>query len=808
MRKYTKKLKQSLAFLLSLTFIVSSILFSGINQVNAAESTPEKAGTVTITLNMTLGEGVAVENYGFSYKVQNEDGVVVEQGFETNKVLQVKSSYSMIIQAMTAGQKIYENGNPMDDGMQAKWEEGKVINLSDGNQTFNFELRPKTGGNPSDEEQKPEIKNPETIKLTIAEGGNLLEGSVLLDGKPVKDGQVTVEKKANHDIEFQVAFGSAVGKIYVNDVSCEITDLGMDRLQVTVPDAPSYTIRLTEAQSDNLTIMWSYKQEDKNTDFYVEHGKVELVSVKRGDEIVYDENSSSENISIDNNGGWVALKRGDDITIRLIPDYGYQVKSVVVNDVDTLQPQNSVSTFLLKNIQGNMHLRGMFVEQADTINNNSAVFDAVKIANGANAVSSGNLELNIKDDEQASSDLDVAGILNHSAEKVGTVDITLDNVVSKGNGKSGTDGNWTTSITEFSEPIKVSLTLGDADLGENEEFVVLRKHGNEDVAVINADFNETTKEIEFETNKFSTYVVVKKITTPEVHVHTYTTTRKYDDTNHWYECTAPDCPDADKGKKGVEAHVFISLGHGKESCMDCAYELGGYSGQATTPEKIQDITNSEIIPVKNQVTVGINTGNKSLAEIFGISDSEKSQGVNVWLKSEDITNTVSSNDKQLIDNKKGSAKVGMYLDLSLYKKVGTDDPTKVTDLNEQIEVTVDLPASLIKDNRTYGAVRVHNGEAEKLPSSYNAGKLKIKTNGFSTYAIVYEDVPESTNTGSATDTGNTTTSTSGNTTSTSNTGYKSPKTGDSSNSMLWAFFAIVFVVSAVIVKKKESYLHS
>ena len=294
----------------------------------------------------------------------------------------------------------------------------------------------------------------------------------------------------------------------------------------------------------------------------------------------------------------------------------------------------------------------------------------------------------------------------------------------------------------------------------------------------------------------------------EVHVHTYTTTRKYDDTNHWYECTAPDCPDADKGKKGVEAHVFISLGHGKESCMDCAYELGGYSGQATTPEKIQDITNSEIIPVKNQVTVGINTGNKSLAEIFGISDSEKSQGVNVWLKSEDITNTVSSNDKQLIDNKKGSAKVGMYLDLSLYKKVGTDDPTKVTDLNEQIEVTVDLPASLIKDNRTYGAVRVHNGEAEKLPSSYNAGKLKIKTNGFSTYAIVYEDVPESTNTGSATDTGNTTTSTSGNTTSTSNTGYKSPKTGDSSNSMLWAFFAIVFVVSAVIVKKKESYLHS
>ena len=201
---------------------------------------------------------------------------------------------------------------------------------------------------------------------------------------------------------------------------------------------------------------------------------------------------------------------------------------------------------------------------------------------------------------------------------------------------------------------------------------------------------------------------------------------------------------------------------------------------------------------------------------MGILSSEKEQGVNVWLKSEDITNTVSSKDKQLIDNKKGNAEVGMYLDLSLYKKVGTDDPTKVTDLNEPIEVTVDLPASLIKDNRTYGAVRVHNGVAEQLPSTYNAGKLKINTNGFSTYAIVYEDVPESTNTGSGTgtdtgtDIGSGTTSTLDKTTSKSNnTGDKSPATGDSSNSMLWAFLAIVFEVSAVvilIIKKKESYL--
>ncbi|MGN0406747.1 MAG: LPXTG cell wall anchor domain-containing protein [Bacteroides sp.] len=686
-----------------------------------------------------------------------------------------------------------------------------------------------------------QIENPETIKVTIAEGGNLLDGTVLVDGMPVKDGQVTVEQKDTHDIRFQVAFGSAVGEIFVNSTSCKITDLGEDKLQVTVPDAESYTIKLTEGQSDDLTIMWSYKQEDADKDFYVENGKVELISVERNGETVYDSSTAGENISIDNEGGWVALKRGDDVTIKLIPDYGYQVKSVIVNDVDTLQPQASVSTFLLENIQGNMHLKGMFIKQEDVINNSSDVFGKVKIANGENAASSGNLELNIADDEQASNGVVISDILdNKSAEKVGTVDITLDNVVSKGNGQSGEAGNWTTGITEFNKPIKVSLTLENASLAENEEYVVLRKHADEDIAVINADFNKDTKEIEFETNKFSTYIVAKKTntTTPEAHIHTYHKERYgYDDTNHWSICDDPNCPDADKGKTDVDAHVMIHTKNGIR-CTFCPYEKDGYSGQPTQPLKVEDITNSVLIPSKNLINVKITTVDKALDEIMGISSSEKIQGVNVWLESENISNTVSATEKQLIGKKKGSAELGMYIDLSLYKRVGTNEPAKVTDLNGNLQITVDLPEDIIKADRTYGAIRVHNGEAEKLPVTFDIKNrtATITTNGFSTYAIVYEDKPEDTDdsdtddnpTGTnvnpttanvnptianiaptianvdSTSTDVDPTSTPGPTNGTETTDIsESPKTGDSSNIILWASLATVLALGILTFRKKR-----
>ncbi len=931
MRKYTKKLKQGLALLLALTFIVSSIPLSN---VKAADLNPVE--TVSLTLSMTLGEGVTEDNYGFDYEIQKSDGVA--RGYITTGELTVSKSDTVIIKARTAGKVIYTNDEMMSATDQSLWEYGKVIYLSDGDQEFNFELRnpvdeeeivpPEESPNPPEQAPNPpEVVNPETINLTITEGANLLEGYVLVDGQPVKDNQVTVGQATTHNIEFQVKFGSAVGQIFVNDVSYQITKLPMDKLQVTVPDATSYTIKLKEKQSDNLTIMWSYKEDDKGTDYYVENGKVELVSVVRNGETVYDNTTESGNITIDDQGGWVALKRGDDITIKLIPDYGYQVKSVVVNDVDTLQPQGSVSTFLLEDIQGNMHLKGMFVEQSDTINNSSDVFKTVIIENGENAVSSGNIELTMAD---TSSNLDVTEILkNNSAEAVGTVDITLDNVVSKGNGQSGEAGNWTTNITEFEKPIKVSLTLENASLAENEEYVVLREHDNEDPAVIEATFDPDTKEIQFETNKFSTYIIAKQSTV--VHEHTYGSTYKYDatnhwlvcddnnclaedkdnavahiytdlgngtykcktcgysktheheyyfsvynydetnhwlicqwescpaadkgkkdeavhvfeyignndmdygiykctvcgytrshihaysdskksydETNHWFECTDPNCPAEDKGKIYVKAHSLINLDGIIYRCSSCAYEKDSHSGQPTTPQKVFDITNSKLLSNKNPIDVSISPGNKTLEELFKITSPDKDQGVNIWMSSEDITQTVSDTDKKLIDRKKGKGTVGMYLNLSLYKRVGTNTPSKVTELNGDLSITVDIPESLIKDNRTFSAIRVHEGIAEKLPMKIDPNKKTgtIQSSLFSTYAIVYEDTPASSGSGSST--GSTTENTNTNTTTTSSTSTSTPTkaddtlpdTGDSSNIILWASLTVVLAVVILIIKKK------
>ena len=303
------------------------------------------------------------------------------------------------------------------------------------------------------------------------------------------------------------------------------------------------------------------------------------------------------------------------------------------------------------------------------------------------------------------------------------------------------------------------------------------------------------------------------------HEHTYTNKKyNHDATNHWLICDDENCPAADKGKKSGEAHEIEYIlhinGNPDEKCKICGYvKYGSHSGQPTTPQKVFDITNSELVSAKNPINVGIGSVNKTLEELLGISSSEKAQGVNVWLSSENITSTVSDTDKQLIAKKKGNGTVAMYLDLSLYKRVGTNEPSKVTELTGDLSVTVDLPEEIIKDNRTFSAVRVHNGVAEKLPVKLDTNKKTgtFQTTGFSTYAIVYEDTPASPNTGSTSGSTSNTTTTATNTTTTSTTPTSTPTkadetlpdTGDSSNIMLWASLTVVLAVVILIIKKKE-----
>ena len=87
------------------------------------------------------------------------------------------------------------------------------------------------------------------------------------------------------------------------------------------------------------------------------------------------------------------------------------------------------------------------------------------------------------------------------------------------------------------------------------------------------------------------------------------------------------------------------------------------------------------------------------------------------------------------------AAIGQVLDIKVLLKANdTEILGTITKLNAPISITAKIDESLLKEGRTFYVVRVHDGKAEKLPTTDNGdGTVTFTTDSFSTYAIVYEE---------------------------------------------------------------------
>ena len=128
---------------------------------------------------------------------------------------------------------------------------------------------------------------------------------------------------------------------------------------------------------------------------------------------------------------------------------------------------------------------------------------------------------------------------------------------------------------------------------------------------------------------------------------------------------------------------------------------------------------------------------------------EAGKDANIYLEVKNIDETVSESDKALVEAELGNHKLGVHMDISLFKQVGDDPAEKVTSTNGKISISIKIPQELINTDssktRTYRIIRVHDGEAVSIDGSYDAktGTFTFETDAFSTYALVYEDVPVS-----------------------------------------------------------------
>lgn len=292
--------------------------------------------------------------------------------------------------------------------------------------------------------------------------------------------------------------------------------------------AESYNILIRKHRSTRVSLKWSYT--DEGTDFYVDHGEIFIEKVVRGSETLYEAetdgkgdlvlneqgvptariDSLGNDYNVSSTAGEVFLECGDVVTIRLIPTYGYQIKDATLNRCVPLTANEKVSSFTFT-VEGNLHLAGNFDTGTDvTDTTGTEKINDAGIADGQHATNSGNLKLTVEDYSgtyaKESEALNLAKGENANATTIATLDMTLESMVSKGDGQY-----WTDNITSFTNDIKVNLDLNDTTYKPGDTYVVVREHTN-DLGQTELEKLTTTYSngmLEVPTNKFSTYSIVK-----------------------------------------------------------------------------------------------------------------------------------------------------------------------------------------------------------------------------------------------------------------------------------------------------------
>ena len=458
------------------------------------------------------------------------------------------------------------------------------------------------------------------------------------------------------------------------------------------------------------TITWAYDDVRYGKDAYLEHGTAEIIAVNGTPvaQLTKDPDNFAANAG-NKDGGHFAADPDAKITIKLTPDYGYQLSGVQLNGGATLEAQKDVSTFTFTMPDTSVHFKGIFTKSEDAVVTTGNTVKNAAIANGANATNSGNLELKVSDNTNYNTA--AATALVSDAVAAEAVDLSLNQVVSKGNGT-----NWETGITEFEKPITLSLALKDYDA--NYDYTVVRNHNGKLTALDTTAINGT---VSFATNQFSTYVIVKK----------------------------------EKSKTPV------------------------YSTEANAGAGAPQTTFSQTT--------------KELLDAIGLTAAEKkaiANGANVNVVLNVNVKTLTEKEAKLIESVIGKNKMAETYDINLLLQIAGLADRNITDPSSAIGITITIPDKFINTDtsvkRVYRMVRIHDGKATVIDGTFDANtkQFTFATDGFSTYALVYEDVAATTTTPATT----------------------SPKTNDTSLPIAWLLLlgAGLCGCMAVTARKKEN----
>ena len=299
-------------------------------------------------------------------------------------------------------------------------------------------------------------------------------------------------------------------------------------------------------------VFWGYDPEIVQGDNYVDPntGSIEIEKITRDGVVIYSSQGNDfldwplddvpnayrylwrdpdhqVNVSLETDGStedpviftWYAeCRSGDVVTFKFIPQPGYQLKSASLNGF-ILAPQEEECTFNIV-MGGLLHVTGAFVEASNQIDLGEGTVVSGADVEGTGGIDKGTIAASFEN-TAVPADSVITGAMGDQSEdfieSVGSLDINLTQIISKGGTddySTNSNNYWATPVSELEEAVDMSLSLPADDLEDGETYGIVRQHGN-DTELLDATYNSTLGTLTFESDRFSTYTIIKLGGTPE-----------------------------------------------------------------------------------------------------------------------------------------------------------------------------------------------------------------------------------------------------------------------------------------------------
>lgn len=215
------------------------------------------------------------------------------------------------------------------------------------------------------------------------------------------------------------------------------------------------------------------------------------------------------------------IEAGTPVTIQLLPDYGYQFTSGSINGTAITTAQEEVATYRFNMPAAHIHFSALFTKCDDSIVVNNDDIVGASIDNLAGQIK-GTAEFKVEEAENVNAEKFKTAA--NGATIVGFTELSLNEVILKGTQSDA----WKTPVTDLDEQMKVSLKVSDeiaTELEKGASVGVLRDHNGE-VSLLTATYNKDSRELEFNTDGYSTYAIAYNLKDTNTKVETTTTTAK------------------------------------------------------------------------------------------------------------------------------------------------------------------------------------------------------------------------------------------------------------------------------------------